>query len=118
MQPEETASRLADVAITRAGQRPRFILALTGPPGVGKSTLSDALVQEFERRGQSAAIVPMDGFHLDNSVLQERGLMARKGAPFTFDADGYAALLRRLRDERDQDIAVPVFDRTDRKSVV
>lgn len=66
---------------------------------------------EFAKRGQSAAIVAMDGFHLDNAVLEARGILARKGAPFTFDADGYAALLRRLRTEPNSDIAVPVFDR-------
>ena len=56
--------------------------------------------------------MPMDGFHLDNAVLDTRGTLTRKGAPFTFDADGYAALLRRLRSEPDRDIAVPVFDRS------
>ncbi|MCY0093611.1 nucleoside triphosphate hydrolase [Hoeflea ulvae] len=111
MKPEQTAAQLVDAAIGRAGQSQRFIIALAGPPGVGKSTLSEAMVAEFARRGQGAAIVPMDGFHLDNAVLDLRGTRARKGAPFTFDADGYAALLVRLRAEPDRDIAVPVFDR-------
>ncbi|KJS20401.1 MAG: nucleoside triphosphate hydrolase [Hoeflea sp. BRH_c9] len=100
------------MALARAGASRRFIMALAGPPGAGKSTLSEALVAEFDRRGQGAAIVPMDGFHLDNAVLEARGMLARKGAPFTFDADGYAALLKRLREEQDRDIAVPVFDRS------
>lgn len=97
--------------MARAGDSRRFIIALAGPPGVGKSTLSQSLVDEFKRRGEGAAIVPMDGFHLDNAVLEARGTLARKGAPFTFDADGYAALLTRLRAEPDRDIAIPVFDR-------
>lgn len=107
----DNAARVAEIAIDRAGESRRFVIALAGPPGVGKSTLSEALVAEFEVRGQRAAIVPMDGFHLDNGVLEERGDLVRKGAPFTFDADGYAALLWRLRVEPDRDIAVPVFDR-------
>ena len=111
MEPGNTAIGLVEAAIARAGDRQRFIIALAGPPGVGKSTLSEALVAEFSRRDQGAAIVPMDGFHLDNAVLEARGTLARKGAPFTFDADGYAALLKRLRMEADRDIAVPVFDR-------
>lgn len=111
MAPEDTASRLVEAAIAKAADRQRFILALAGPPGVGKSTLSEALVTEFRRQQQQAAIVPMDGFHYDNAVLEARGTLVRKGAPFTFDADGYAALLTRLRSEPEQDIAVPVFDR-------
>jgi pantothenate kinase len=90
-------AQLAEAAIMRAADGQRFIIALSGPPGAGKSTLSEMLVAEFSRRGQTAAIVPMDGFHLDNAVLEARGTLARKGAPFTFDADGYAELLERLR---------------------
>ena len=108
---KDTAARLVEAAIARAGDSQRFIMALAGPPGVGKSTLSETLVAEFGRHDQGAAIVPMDGFHYDNAVLETRGTLARKGAPFTFDADGYAALLTRLRTEPDRDIAVPVFDR-------
>jgi pantothenate kinase len=111
MKRHTNATRVADRAIGKAGAAGRFVIALAGPPGVGKSALSEALVAEFNRRGQSAAIVPMDGFHLDNAVLETRGTLARKGAPFTFDIDGYAALLKRLRAEPDHDIAVPVFDR-------
>jgi energy-coupling factor transporter ATP-binding protein EcfA2 len=54
---------------------------------------------------------PRDGFHLDNAVLEARGTLARKGAPFTFDADGYAVLLERLRKTPAAEVAVPVFDR-------
>jgi len=111
MKLEHNAAQLVQAAIARAGESQRFVIALAGPPGVGKSTLSGALVNEFNRRGEGAAIVPMDGFHFDNAVLEARGHLSRKGAPFTFDADGYAALLRRLRTEPNCDIAVPVFDR-------
>ncbi|MGJ8572108.1 MAG: nucleoside triphosphate hydrolase [Hoeflea sp.] len=111
MKLEHNAAQLVQVAIARAAKSQRFVIALAGPPGVGKSTLSEALVGEFNHRDEGAAIVPMDGFHLDNAVLETQGTLARKGAPFTFDADGYAALLTRLRAEPDQDIAVPVFDR-------
>ncbi|MEM5494308.1 nucleoside triphosphate hydrolase [Hoeflea sp. AS16] len=111
MKFHEKAARLAEAAIGRAAQSRRFIIALAGPPGAGKSRLAAALVDELARRGQGGAVVPMDGFHLDNAVLKVRGTLARKGAPFTFDADGYAALLTRLRAEPDSEIAIPVFDR-------
>lgn len=59
----------------------------------------------------SAAVVPMDGFHYDDAVLAAMGLASRKGAPETFDFDGYATLLARLK-AADRDVAIPVFDRT------
>ena len=90
----------------RAAGGGRLLIALAGPPGVGKSTLSEPL---REALGQDAAIVPMDGFHFDDSVLAERGFSARKGAPETFDLEGLAATLGRLR--AGGDVAVPVFDR-------
>ncbi|WP_290885102.1 nucleoside/nucleotide kinase family protein [Hoeflea sp.] len=108
---QDNAAFLVDTALSRAGPSRRFIIALAGPPGAGKSTLSEAIVAEFIRRGHGAAVVPMDGFHLDNAVLEARGTLGRKGAPFTFDVDGYASLLGRLLTEPDRDIAVPVFDR-------
>jgi pantothenate kinase len=55
-------------------------------------------------------VVPMDGFHYDDAVLDARGLRARKGSPPTFDAMGFAHLIRRLRDE--DEVAIPIFDRT------
>ncbi|MGN6528760.1 MAG: nucleoside/nucleotide kinase family protein [Burkholderiaceae bacterium] len=72
----------------------RRVLGLAGPPGAGKSTLALALLAEF---ADVARIVPMDGFHLAGSELARLGRAHRKGAPDTFDAAGYVALLRRLR---------------------
>lgn len=72
----------------------RCILGLVGVPGAGKSTLAARLGQEL---GSAAVVVPMDGFHLANAELARLGRGHRKGAPDTFDAAGYANLLRRLR---------------------
>lgn len=86
----------------------RRLLGLTGQPGAGKSTLADALCDHL---GPLAARVPMDGFHLANRVLGALGLADRKGAPETFDAHGFKALLERLRDNDDAIVYAPEFYR-------
>lgn len=72
----------------------RRVLGVTGPPGAGKSTLAAALV---DASGGAAVLVPMDGFHLAQAELERLGRADRKGAPDTFDAAGFVALLHRLR---------------------
>ncbi|WP_406198655.1 nucleoside/nucleotide kinase family protein [Kitasatospora sp. NBC_01560] len=95
------------------GSSTRTILGLAGPPGAGKSTLARYLVTEVERcEGPgTAAYLPLDGFHLSGAQLDRLGLEHRKGAPATFDAHGYVALLQRVLADRFQDIYVPDFDR-------
>jgi len=118
----ESARIRARALMRRSG---RALLGLAGPPGCGKSTLAAALRAEF---GDVAQVVPMDGFHLANAELVRLGRRERKGAPDTFDAAGYAALLRRLLAQADDEVvyapefrreieepvanAIPVFART------
>ena len=104
-----TPDGLAAEVMARAASRTRFTLAIAGPPGAGKSTLAHSLAGALARPGLSAAIVPMDGFHLDNAELDRLGLRGRKGAPETFDLSGFDALLSRLALE--DDVVIPVFDR-------
>ena len=86
----------------------RRILGVTGAPGVGKTTYA---LGQVSTSGAPAAYVPMDGFHLADVTLTALGRLDRKGAPDTFDAWGYAALLRRLHDERDHVVYAPGFER-------
>lgn len=86
----------------------RVLVAIAGAPGAGKSTLSEDLLPLLPQG--AAAIVQMDGFHHDNAVLEARGLLARKGAPETFDFAGFRHALERLK-ASDGEIALPVFDR-------
>lgn len=89
----------------------RRILGIAGAPGAGKSTLARQMVGALGPG--TAVLVPMDGFHLANSVLQSLGRQERKGAPDTFDDGGYAALLQRLRrqSEEEPEIYAPEFRR-------
>ncbi|GGW71475.1 nucleoside/nucleotide kinase family protein [Streptomyces caelestis] len=100
-------------ALPRGGRR--AILGITGSPGAGKSTLAEHLVRDLNGSGAPwVAHVPMDGFHLADAELERLGLRDRKGAPDTFDAAGYAALLARLREETHADdiVYAPGFERT------
>ncbi|EFL36833.1 phosphoribulokinase/uridine kinase [Streptomyces viridochromogenes DSM 40736] len=98
-------------ALPRDGRR--AILGIAGCPGAGKSTLAERLVRELNGTGEPwVAHVPMDGFHLADAELERLGRRDRKGAPDTFDAAGYAALLERLREEsHDEPVYAPGFER-------
>jgi pantothenate kinase len=110
--PEPTVIQRADLAalatrasaLTAGGRR---LLGITGAPGAGKSTVAEQLVAGL---ASSAALVPMDGFHLAQSQLRRLGREERKGAIDTFDGDGFVALVRRLR-AADADVYAPTFRR-------
>ncbi len=103
----ELAARIAALPESPARRR---LAAIAGPPGSGKSTLAEAVVDKLVADGVKAVLMPMDGFHLDNRLLEPRGLLPRKGAPETFDFDGFSATLTRVR--TDPSVILPVFDRT------
>lgn len=97
----ELISQIADDARHRA----RYVFGLAGPPGSGKSTVAARLAEAL-----GAVVVPMDGFHLDNTELDRLGLSAVKGAPETFDAAGFVRLVEQLT-HTTESVSVPSFDR-------
>ena len=103
----QLAQSIRDMASTRG----RFMVAIAGAPASGKSTLAASLRDALAAMGERAVVVPMDGFHYDDIILDARGHRPRKGAPFTFDVAGFESLLKRIR-SGEPDIAIPVFDRT------
>ncbi|MFJ4918576.1 nucleoside/nucleotide kinase family protein [Streptomyces sp. NPDC088725] len=103
-------AELTDRARRLAVPGRRRVLGIVGAPGAGKSTLAAQLADSL---GARAALVPMDGFHLAQAELRRLGRAHRKGAPDTFDAAGYAALLTRLRaPEPGTVVYAPAFDRS------
>ncbi|KJF75473.1 nucleoside triphosphate hydrolase [Agrobacterium arsenijevicii] len=102
---------IVEDVLRRAEDKSRFIIAIAGPPGAGKSTLAEALCGALVTRGEAAAVLPMDGFHMDNGILEERGLLPRKGAPETFDVRGFLDIVSAVR-QGGQEVLVPVFDRS------
>lgn len=96
---------LTEIKLRTQGDK-RLVVGVAGPPGSGKSTLAEDLVTCI---GTSAAVLPMDGFHLDNDTLQQMGLLHRKGAPDTFDAQSFVKLVRVLKHQ--SSLTYPTFDR-------
>lgn len=103
--PDDIASEI----VSRAGSARRFLVAIAGPPGAGKSTLADRLRDTLVARGEDATVLPMDGFHMDNAILEQRGLLPRKGAPETFDVRGFIDIVKAVK--AGGEVLVPVFDR-------
>jgi pantothenate kinase len=93
--------------LAMSGQR--HILGITGAPGAGKTKVAKDIVDKLG--ADLAVFVPMDGFHLSNHTLITLGRRGRKGAWDTFDAHGYVHLLRRLRNQDEEIVYAPDFDR-------
>ena len=85
----------------------RLMVAVSGPPASGKSTLAEMLGEKIA----NSIVVPMDGFHLDNSILDEMGARDRKGAPHTFDGEGFVDMVKRIAAD-DGVVSIPEFVRS------
>lgn len=91
----------------------RTLLGIAGSPGAGKSTISEWLVGALRARHPGVvASLPMDGYHLAQSVLERRGAVPCKGAPETFDGFGYVEMVRQVRCVVDRSLYAPEFRRS------
>ncbi len=93
----------------------QLIVAIAGAPGSGKSTLAVEIARRLIQQRTQAVVVPMDGFHLDNTVLDAAGLTHKKGAPETFDAAGFLRIIKALKTE--DKVYFPRFDRSQDLSI-
>ena len=91
----------------------RFLLAITGVPGAGKSTLANLLMKNINEvlKEESAIVIPMDGYHYHNDILIEKGLLPLKGIPQTFDAQKFVMLIKEIASEKIEKLYCPAYDR-------
>ncbi|KAL7539070.1 hypothetical protein ACHAXR_013275 [Thalassiosira sp. AJA248-18] len=132
-------SRYEKDAASNSLRNNQLFVCIAGGPGSGKSTLSSAVVQRINEKMQavndegdgpdddgpdaaslSAVVLPMDGFHYSRSQLQSMGsspdcdynyeeLLARRGAPWTFDAKGCIAAFAQAR--QNGKASLPIYSR-------
>lgn len=93
----------------------RVLIGIIGEPGAGKSTLVEKIKEKFPT--DELAVFSMDGYHLSNAVLNERGIRNVKGAPHTFDALGFTEILKRIKAQTNEVIFYPVFHREIEESI-
>lgn len=105
-----TLDEVCAQVLARAPSPNRRLVAVVGPPASGKSTVAQALAARLTTQGEESAVVPMDGFHLDDRLLQADGTQNRKGAPNTFDAYGFVRTIKALQSP--DPIIYPIFDRS------
>lgn len=98
--PTEALARLVPHILQMESQADggRIAIGLAGGPGTGKSTLAAELVTMLNAvRPGSAALVPMDGFHMKHAKIEAMGATDRKGAPHTFEGAAFVSFLHHLK---------------------
>ncbi len=105
-----TAAGLLELVVGLHAADRRCLIGLTGPPGSGKSHLAAHLARSLS---PAPPVVPLDGFHLAQAVIDAMGMGDRRGSPETFDAWGFVSLITRMADPAgDAVVYAPKFDRS------
>lgn len=81
--------------------KPRYLVAIAGIPGSGKTTTAEAVVQQLNTDPKiHAALLSMDGFHLSRAELDQlpdsTEAHIRRGAPWTFDVSRFVQFVQHL----------------------
>lgn len=110
MRPDPSIDQICARIMAAPRSPHRRLIAIAGPPGSGKSTFADMLGEALHDQGHTALVVPMDGFHMDNRLLDADGTRLEKGSPHTFDAKGVLRLVQAM--QTPDDLIYPIFDRS------
>ena len=87
-----------------------YVIGVAGSVAVGKSTFARILQALLARWPEHPKVdlVTTDGFLFPNAVLEERGIMNRKGFPESYDTKSLLQFLRELKSGRPEVLA-PVY---------
>jgi pantothenate kinase len=110
--PQQALSRLVPLILElKSKAHHRIAIGFTGGPGSGKSTLAAELVTMINATHPgSAALVPMDGFHMRHAKLEAMGQVDYKGAPHTFEGAAFVNFLHHLKGAS-SDVSGPGYSR-------
>jgi type I pantothenate kinase len=103
-------SSVKDAFLGRPAGRPPYVIAVAGSVAVGKSTFARilrTLIARWPDRPK-VELITTDGFLHPNAVLQDRGLMTRKGFPESYDM---RRMIRFLADIKsgEAEVAAPLY---------
>jgi type I pantothenate kinase len=102
--------RATDTFLGRPSQKVPFIIGLGGSVAVGKSTTARVLQALLARWPDhpNVALVTTDGFLRPNKVLEERGIMDRKGFPESYDVRRLIRFLEEVK-RGEPEVRAPVY---------
>lgn len=118
MTPPCAASVLDFCLAAASGREGPLVLGLSGPQGVGKSTLAAHLTGALAARGRRAVAVSIDDFYLTHA--QQRALHAatrnryleHRGYPGTHDVALGDRVLGALIASAGQEVRIPAYDKS------
>ncbi len=103
--------RVSSTFLGSMAPRVPYVIGVAGSVAVGKSTFArilQALLSRWPNHPQ-VDLITTDGFLYPNAVLDERGIMDRKGFPESYDTRALLAFLRAVKCG-EAEVVAPVYD--------